>query len=106
MRKSWKTVAICLILSLKLYSMGYDKKYKFYMKGGGRVQRTLRQIAAGLVCFVLLGGSAVFAEEEATAPAATTPEMKAVVLQSGQDFDPAAGESECKAQLDAALARF
>lgn len=25
-RKSWKTVAICLILSFKLYSMGYDKK--------------------------------------------------------------------------------
>ena len=69
------------------------------------MQRTLRRIAAGLICTMLLGSGAVFAEEETTTQAASTTEMKAVVLQAGQDFDPAAGESECKAQLDAALAK-
>ena len=69
------------------------------------MQRTLRRIAAGLICTMLLGSGAIFAEEETTTQAASTTEMKAVVLQAGQDFDPAAGESECKAQLDAALAK-
>ena len=49
------------------------------------MQRTLRRIAAGLICTILLGSGAVFAEEETTTQAASTTEMKAVVLQAGQD---------------------
>lgn len=48
------------------------------------MQRTLRRIAAGLICTMLLGSGAVFAEEETTTQAASTTEMKAVVLQAGQ----------------------
>ena len=69
------------------------------------MQRTLRRIAAGLICTMLLGSGAVFAEEENTTQAAGAAELKAVVLQAGQDFDPAAGESDCKAQLDAAMSK-
>ena len=68
------------------------------------MQRTLRRIAAGLICTLLLAGGTVFAEEDST-PKASASEMKAVILQAGQDFDPAAGEGECKAQLDAALSK-
>ena len=69
-----------------------------------RKEKRLRRIAAGLICTLLLAGGMVFAEEDST-PKASASEMKAVILQAGQDFDLAAGEGECKAQLDAALAK-
>ncbi|MDY5006785.1 N-acetylmuramoyl-L-alanine amidase [Candidatus Allofournierella merdipullorum] len=68
------------------------------------MKRILRLLAAGSLCAVLLSG-AVFAEE-ASGTTASPAEMKAVVLQAGQDFDPAAGESDSKAQLDAAMSKI
>ena len=71
------------------------------------MQRMWRRLAAGLLCLVLFAGGRVFAEEEAqtaTSPASAG-ELKAVALQAGRDFDPAADETNCKAQLDAAMAQ-
>ena len=67
--------------------------------------KSLRRAIAAIFCLALLCGTAVFAEESGAASTAQAGEMKAVVLQAGVDFDPAAGEASCKAQLDAALSQ-
>lgn len=67
--------------------------------------KSLRRAITAIFCLALLCGTAVFAEESGAASTAPAGEMKAVVLRAGVDFDPAAGEASCKAQLDAALSQ-
>ena len=68
--------------------------------------RILKQITAALCAAVLLGGFTVFAQGGGEAETRQRPsELKAVVLAAGRDFDPAAPEADCKAQLDAAFSQ-
>ena len=58
------------------------------------MKRILRLLAAGSLCAVLLSG-AVFAEE-ASGTTASPAEMKAVVLQAGQDLTRPQGRATAK----------
>lgn len=71
------------------------------------VKNGLRRVAALLLGagLLALGGVCVFAEESETAVSAG-PEQKLVSLVAGQDFDPAASEEECKAQLEQAFSQI
>lgn len=67
----------------------------------------MKTVKRGLV-FLLLGifvlGMAVYADEQPAQPTLKRPaETKMVQFTAGQEFDPAASEADCKAQLDAAL---
>lgn len=67
----------------------------------------MKYIAKSL--FALLMGCALFAStafaDEQTFALQKPQELRAIVLAPGQDFDPSAPENDCKAQLDAALAK-
>ena len=71
------------------------------------VKNGLRRVAALLLGagLLALGGVCVFAEESETVVSAG-PEQKLVSLVAGQDFDPAASEEECKAQLEQAFSQI
>ncbi len=74
--------------------------------------KTIKRGLAFLLVAMLVLGMVVFADSDPAEQPAEPPaeaalkrpaEMKAVWLSAGQDFDPAASETDCKAQLDAAL---
>ena len=67
--------------------------------------KKILRFAAALACGLCLMGTAARAEEGASPALQQPQELRAVYLATGRDFDPAASEEDCRAQLEAAFSQ-
>ena len=67
--------------------------------------KKILHFAAALACGLCLMGTAARAEEGASPALQQPQELRAVYLAPGRDFDPAASEEDCRAQLEAAFSQ-